>query len=833
MAKTGIKWTSKEVMDLKAQTIQRLDRLFASVPSERLAAIYKLLESKPPEGVDLLLHQFVCVLIALEHHAAWGGLSDSDVKKLDETGLLILRGIGINRTTSRLSFMFGELYRAKGAIRSNEGNLWGAAWHNELAKYFCYRPTEEQDNVNALAIARSHMRLGHSSLALMNFAVAEQAGIDSPGFARSLLGKARTLKTSGDFSGSREVWQEILVTFQSLESLAKWEILKIDAQKSLDPDSLISAATRDFKSLRPMLEAKLWAYAFKKRGQINRIAKVDSLRRRFNSEKQEIRNCSELMSAVRVIEDAYDNTLPLGERLEQLGEVLNRRANLEDVETELVLLAAAVRMLVRYSQNSMAQLALSEYRHLSVQLSGGWRQDVLGILEDVNPFKSLEDKSVAPEVTSSRLKRAVTMSGAYSKSLGIMASSRLKRIVASKEEHERLREEERMRLGEEMFKSMGVLKGGMMKMGQLLSFASNYSEAFRFPLEALQSSAEPTNPEVARQIIREDLGGDPDDVFLEWNEEPFAVGSIGQVFYARLHSGDEVAVKVQHPGIVEAFRSDIQNMSIFKPVLKRILPRADIDGLMSDIKDIFMNETDYVNEAKWQQEFHEQFKKDPVIYVPKVYEKFSTQRVLTMEFCRGRSFREFVDDASQEERTEAAKAIGRFVGQAFLKLNGFNADPHPGNYIFTEDKRVVFIDFGCVKRFSNNFMDSCLDVVKSIFENNPEANEKAWRKMNYVATDKFDAKLHWDISRRTMAPLIEDGEVEFSREWLEYVIQVNRDPNPNTPFISPPPESASMLRLAWGVASIFVALNPKANWRQLFIEAVYGGTDKFPGDKSA
>lgn len=247
---------------------------------------------------------------------------------------------------------------------------------------------------------------------------------------------------------------------------------------------------------------------------------------------------------------------------------------------------------------------------------------------------------------------------------------------------------------------LGSLKGAAMKLGQLLSMQSGvFPEAALRELAALQMHAPGMHPTMARAQFKASLGKYPEDVFREFDPEPFAAASLGQVHRAVTRKGDKVAVKIQYPAIRSAIENDFRvvRSATFAGQLTGHLPTAIFDELQRGI----MEETDYVNEAKNLTYFRKQFEDIQWVTVPRVYEEFSSDRTLTMSFIEGRTLGGFLETKPSQQLRDllGARLVELFEIQA-CQLKAFHADPHPGNYLFQPDGSIGMIDFGCVKRFT-------------------------------------------------------------------------------------------------------------------------------------
>jgi hypothetical protein len=259
--------------------------------------------------------------------------------------------------------------------------------------------------------------------------------------------------------------------------------------------------------------------------------------------------------------------------------------------------------------------------------------------------------------------------------------------------------------GQRVSAELGSLKGAAMKLGQLLSMQSRVfpDEALR-ELAALQMQAPGMHATMARAQFKASIGKFPEDVFREFDPEPFAAASLGQVHRAITRKGERVAVKIQYPAIRSAIENDFKvvRSATFAGQLTGHLPTAAIDEVQRGI----MEETDYVNEAKNLKYFREQFEDIEWVTVPRVYEEFSSDRTLTMSFVEGRTLGAFLETKpSQEVRDLVGARLFELFDIQTCELKALHADPHPGNYLFRPDGSIGMIDFGCVKRFEVNWRE--------------------------------------------------------------------------------------------------------------------------------
>ena len=257
------------------------------------------------------------------------------------------------------------------------------------------------------------------------------------------------------------------------------------------------------------------------------------------------------------------------------------------------------------------------------------------------------------------------------------------RLFASAGEHrQQLRNDLALQTAEDVAATLGTMKGVLMKLGQMASYVDDgLSPAARRTLSRLQDSVPPMSPELAAQVITEELGQPPEQAFATWDPEPIAAASIGQVHRAITHDGRAVAVKVQYPGIAETIEADLGNVALLRRMLKVTAPAQDVDALIAELRERVVEELDYRREARNQQLFVDYFDGHPTIHVPRIVPELSTRRVVTSELADGARFAELAS-WSQAERDLAAETIYRFVFRSLYELHAFNGDPHPGNYLF-------------------------------------------------------------------------------------------------------------------------------------------------------
>jgi predicted unusual protein kinase regulating ubiquinone biosynthesis (AarF/ABC1/UbiB family) len=301
---------------------------------------------------------------------------------------------------------------------------------------------------------------------------------------------------------------------------------------------------------------------------------------------------------------------------------------------------------------------------------------------------------------ATRLRRNLTVARLGARGGRRWALHRARRRFASAEHRERLDSEFQLRTAAEVAATLGNMKGALMKLGQMASYIdSGLPDPVRDTLAQLQQDAPSMTPELTAETVERELGAPPEDVFLEWDPIPIAAASIGQVHRAITREGEAVAVKVQYPGIAEAVAADLGNAGLIFSGLSAMFPGLQPGPIVDELRARITEELDYRAEAANQRYFAAHFDGHPFITVPKVIDRYCTDRLLTTQLATGARFADVVG-WSEEERNLAAETLFRFSFGSIYRLHAFNGDPHPGNYLFQPGGRITFLDFGLVKRFT-------------------------------------------------------------------------------------------------------------------------------------
>ncbi len=387
------------------------------------------------------------------------------------------------------------------------------------------------------------------------------------------------------------------------------------------------------------------------------------------------------------------------------------------------------------------------------------------------------------------------------------------------------------RTAERYAELLGRSKGALMKAGQMLSLVSlgpavpwEFQSAYHTALARLRDDAPPMAPELTRTVLEHELGRRTESAFAEFDWEPLSAASIGQVHAARLHDGREVAVKIQYPGVAEAIADDLKNTQLLATFLSLVGAVSsqrlslDLRGCAREISTRIVEELDYRHEAANQAEFAKHYRGHPFIRVPEIIAELCTGRVLTQELARGRPWSDALT-AEQDLRDQWAEAICRFVFGSYHRICSFNADPHPGNYVFHDDGSVSFLDFGCVKRFQREQVAMMNAIVGACSRGDVLGTWRAcveaglWRSSDPVTPEEAFAwwRMPWGEQRVVMTPT-------YQAEMLERKYAPSGPSANALRYLTMPPEYTMLGRVEMAVAATISQMHAGLYWGSLVAE---------------
>lgn len=398
---------------------------------------------------------------------------------------------------------------------------------------------------------------------------------------------------------------------------------------------------------------------------------------------------------------------------------------------------------------------------------------------------------------------------------------------AGNEDAERIHHEE---MAARIAEVLGEMKGAAMKLGQLLSFVDldlppEVRSAYHDALAQLRDDAPPVDPDAIERVVHEDFGAPVDEVFASWERDPLAAASIGQVHAAKLHDGREVVVKVQYPGVAEAVRSDLSNAEMFAPLARVFSPNQEIEPLLDELRERVNDELDYEREAQYQRAFADRYRGHPFIIVPDVIGDLCRNRVLVSERIHGRRFDEVAKHGSDELRQRVGEIIFRYAFGSIARFRLFNGDPHPGNYLVTDDGDVAFLDYGSVKMFTRERYATMRQVDDAVARGDHDGFLAAMRETRFLPPRAgIDEDLLWEWFRLYTRPIVAEQPFCFTPEFATEVLRTTSDPRSEyygvLRRLNLPSDYLLLTRIHLGLNSVLGRLEACNDWRAVHEEYV-------------
>lgn len=334
------------------------------------------------------------------------------------------------------------------------------------------------------------------------------------------------------------------------------------------------------------------------------------------------------------------------------------------------------------------------------------------------------------------------------------------------------------RTAEQLFNVLGELKGGAMKGAQWLSameaalpeqLAGPYGEA----LTKLQEAAPAMPARMVHHVLAGDLGRGWRKRFLEFDDEPAAAASIGQVHRAVWRDGRQVAVKVQYPRAGKALATDLRQLDRLVPVLRVAVPGLDAGQLFSELGTRLMAEVDYEQEAAAQEAFARAFSGDRDFVVPNVVGVAG--QVLVSEWVDGTSIAQVARHGTVTERDRAGLMLCRFLLSSPSRAGRLHGDPHPGNFRLLKDGRLAVLDFGSTLAVPDGWSPRLTQFVRAGRDRDREALIQEARAAGLVRGTEVTGQALLDLVDPLLAPLREE-RFTFTRAWMRALTARFSDP---------------------------------------------------------
>ena len=284
----------------------------------------------------------------------------------------------------------------------------------------------------------------------------------------------------------------------------------------------------------------------------------------------------------------------------------------------------------------------------------------------------------------------------------------------------------------DIYNSLSELKGSALKIAQMLSMDKNIlPKAYVNKFTQSQYNAPPLSGPLIVRTFTKIFGKTPEKIFDKFNIKSTHAASIGQVHEAELN-GKKLAIKIQYPGVGDSISSDLK---LVKPFAFRLLGMSEkeLNIYIKEVEERLLEETDYLLEVRRSIEFSKACSQLTDVVFPTYYPELSGNRIITMDWIEGLHLKEFLQtNPSQEVRNKIGQALWDFYNYQQHEMRKVHADPHPGNFIITNDNKLGVIDFGCIKEMPDDFYEPFFSLTSNNLFDNKEATIKAFRQLEMI-----------------------------------------------------------------------------------------------------
>jgi predicted unusual protein kinase regulating ubiquinone biosynthesis (AarF/ABC1/UbiB family) len=435
------------------------------------------------------------------------------------------------------------------------------------------------------------------------------------------------------------------------------------------------------------------------------------------------------------------------------------------------------------------------------------------------------------KIPTGRVRRTARVGRVAASQAVKQAGTKAANLARSDEAASKALEKRHIETAEQIVTVLGTMKGAAMKLGQVMSFLDvglvpeEYRDEFQRKLGELRDAAPKVRFEDMKKVIEQELGDKLESEFAEFDTEPIAAASIGQVYRARLHEGRDVAVKVQYPGVAGAVRADMQNLGLILRLLKRVAPGIDVGAIADEVRKRINEELDYELEAQNQRALARIYRRHPFVVVPDVVTRLSHERLLVTEFVEGTGFEDH-KLLPQAERDRIGEVIFRFYMGCMYRHHQFSGDPHPGNYKLMSDGRLAFLDFGLFKRMDAEDVALELRCQRAVVEDDRPELHRLLAEAGFLPhPERVDQDVLMEYVRDSIWWYTTDEEIELTPEIATEVMIEASDPRSShfrqMRHQDMRPEHLFGRRMEMLTLAVLGQLRATANWHRIAREWIY------------
>ncbi|PCJ98196.1 MAG: ABC transporter ATP-binding protein [Zetaproteobacteria bacterium] len=377
-----------------------------------------------------------------------------------------------------------------------------------------------------------------------------------------------------------------------------------------------------------------------------------------------------------------------------------------------------------------------------------------------------------------------------------------------------------------LMKSLGNLKGPLMKVGQILAtIPEALPKEYAAEFQQLQCNAPPMGWPFVRRRMKAELGTNWADKFASFEREAAAAASLGQVHKAVSHDQQHLACKLQYPDMHSAIDADLNQLKIIFSLYEKYDKAIKTSQIHSELSERLREELDYNLEAKYTKLYHYILRDEKHVHVPQVIDSLSTDRLLTSTWLDGNPIMGYIEEDTQTRNTIAMNMFRAWYVPLY-RYGIIHGDPHMGNYTVRDDLSINLLDFGCVRIFPVEFIGGVIDLYHALQNDDFDLAAHAYKTWGFKDLNKEQIETLNIWAKFLYGPILEDKvrpigvvtEGIYGRETAEKVHKKLRELG----SIQVPREFVFMDRAALGLGSLFLHLKAEINWHQVFNELIDG-----------
>jgi len=377
---------------------------------------------------------------------------------------------------------------------------------------------------------------------------------------------------------------------------------------------------------------------------------------------------------------------------------------------------------------------------------------------------------------------------------------------------------------EKLARRLAGMRGAAMKMGQILSMESAdfLPPEFADALAILRDSANTMPHSQIRRLMGQEYGKGWENRFENFDFEPVAAASIGQVHRVLTKDGRDLALKIQYPGVAKSINSDVDNMALLLRMTKILPIQMDISGIVAEAKRQLQQEANYTIEANYLRDYRKLVQDEERFVVPRVHDDLTTKRVLAMDFISGVPLESLGKDGVQQKLRDSVGALlEKLMFRELFEFRTMQSDPNFANYLYQpEEDRIVLLDFGSTVTFEKSFTDRYGQIAKALIDEDDGAARHYAEQIGYLDPEDSSehAALVLKVFRLACEPLRYDRIYDFGASDLftrtreagfEMVFSGRGE------YKVPPPETVFLHRKLVGSFMICARIKSRVNVQKL------------------